>query len=274
MITNGGMKMAKLGLGTYRLKGAECVTAVTGALERGYRHLDTAQMYGNEAEVGQALAESAVPRADIHVTTKVWWDNLAPDAMRRSLDASLGMLRVSYLDLFMIHWPASGMDLGASLAQMVRFKEEGLIRAIGVCNFPTALLREAVEVIGAPIAAHQFEYHVLINQKTLVDYTRALGLAVVAYCPLAQGRLADYPALDAIGAKHGVTGAQVALQWLLEQDSVAAIPKAGREASQLANLGALAVTLDDADRAVIAALPKDQRFVNPGFAPAWDSIAA
>jgi len=274
MITNGGMKMAKLGLGTYRLKGAECVTAVTGALERGYRHLDTAQMYGNEAEVGQALAESAVPRADIHVTTKVWWDNLAPDAMRRSLDASLGMLRVSYLDLFMIHWPASGMDLGASLAQMVRFKEEGLIRAIGVCNFPTALLREAVEVIGAPIAAHQFEYHVLINQKTLVDYTRALGLAVVAYCPLAQGRLADYPALDAIGAKHGVTGAQVALQWLLEQDSVAAIPKAGREASQLANLGALAVTLDDADRAVIAALPKDQRFVNPGFAPPWDSIAA
>jgi len=274
MITNGGMKMAKLGLGTYRLKGAECVTAVTGALERGYRHLDTAQMYGNEAEVGQALAESAVPRANIHVTTKVWWDNLAPDAMRRSLDASLGMLRVSYLDLFMIHWPASGMDLGASLAQMVRFKEEGLIRAIGVCNFPTALLREAVEVIGAPIAAHQFEYHVLINQKTLVDYTRALGLAVVAYCPLAQGRLADYPALDAIGAKHGVTGAQVALQWLLEQDSVAAIPKAGREASQLANLGALAVTLDDADRAVIAALPKDQRFVNPGFAPAWDSIAA
>jgi 2,5-diketo-D-gluconate reductase B len=274
MITNGGMKMAKLGLGTYRLKGAECVTAVTGALERGYRHLDTAQMYGNEAEVGQALAESAVPRANIHVTTKVWWDNLAPEAMRRSLDASLGMLRVSYLDLFMIHWPASGMDLGASLAQMVRFKEEGLIRAIGVCNFPTALLREAVEVIGAPIAAHQFEYHVLINQKTLVDYTRALGLAVVAYCPLAQGRLADYPALDAIGAKHGVTGAQVALQWLLEQDSVAAIPKAGREASQLANLGALAVTLDDADRAVIAALPKDQRFVNPGFAPAWDSIAA
>ena len=97
---------------------------------------------------------------------------------------------------------------------------------------------------------------------------------MVAYCPLAQGRLADYPALDAIGAKHGVTGAQVALQWLLEQDSVAAIPKAGREASQLANLGALAVTLDDADRAVIAALPKDQRFVNPGFAPAWDSIAA
>ena len=274
MITNGGMKMAKLGLGTYRLKGAECATAVTGALERGYRHLDTAQMYGNEAEVGQALAESAVPRANIHVTTKVWWDNLAPEAMRRSLDASLGMLRVSYLDLFMIHWPASGMDLGASLAQMVRFKEEGLIRAIGVCNFPTALLREAFEVIGAPIAAHQFEYHVLINQKTLVDYTRALGLAVVAYCPLAQGRLADYPALDAIGAKHGVTGAQVALQWLLEQDSVAAIPKAGREASQLANLGALAVTLDDADRAVIAALPKDQRFVNPGFAPAWDSIAA
>ena len=266
--------MAKLGLGTYRMQGDECVRGVEGALERGYRHLDTAEMYGNEEAVGAALAATSVARADIHLTTKVWWQNLAPDAMRRALETSLGKLRTPYVDLYMIHWPSAAMDLGASLAQMVRFKEEGLIRAIGVCNFPTALLREAVEVMGAPIAAHQFEYHVLINQRKLVAYTRSLGLAVVAYCPLAQGRLADHPALAAVAEKHGASTAQVALKWLLDQDGVAAIPKASRAESQLANLGALDITLDDADRAVIAALPKDQRFVNPGFAPAWDSLDA
>jgi 2,5-diketo-D-gluconate reductase B len=270
MITVGQMRMPKLGLGTYRLTGSDCVSAVAGALERGYRHLDTAEMYGNEDAVGDALAATGVARADIHVTTKVWWQNLAPADMRRALETSLGRLRTPYVDLYMIHWPSASMDLGASLAQMVRFQEEGLIRAIGVCNFPTALLREAVEVIGAPIAAHQFEYHVLIGQQKLVAYTRSLGLAVVAYCPLAQGRLADHPALAAVAAKHGATAAQVALKWLLDQDGVAAIPKAGRAESQLANLASLDLRLDDADRVVIAALPKDQRFVNPGFAPAWD----
>lgn len=273
MITSHGLHMPKLGLGTWRLAGEECVAAVEGALQRGYRHIDTAQMYGNEDAVGQALAQTPVARGDIHLTTKVWWENLAPDAMRRAMDNSLRLLRTQYVDLFLIHWPAPDMDLAAALGQMVKFKEQGLARNIGVSNFPIALLKQAVKEIQAPIAVNQFEYHVLIDQRKLVDYCRSVGVAVTAYCPLAQGRLADHPVLLELAAKHDVTASQVALKWLLDQDGVAAIPKAGRAESQLANLGALSLTLDDADRAAIAALPKDQRFVDPGFAPAWDVAA-
>lgn len=272
-VTAHGMTMPKLGLGTWRLKGEECTTAVLGALERGYRHIDTAQMYGNEDAVGAALAATPVARGDIHLTTKVWWENLAPDAMQRAMDASLRQLQTAYVDLYLIHWPAPDMDLAASLGQLVKFKEQGLAKHIGVSNFPIALLKRTVEEIQAPIACNQFEYHVLLDQTRLVTYARSKGLAVTAYCPLAQGRLAEHPALGAIATKHGCTPAQVALSWLLAQDGVAAIPKAGRAESQLANLAASDVALDDADRAAIAALPKDQRFVSPGFAPAWDVAA-
>ncbi|MBN8892573.1 MAG: hypothetical protein BGP12_10850 [Rhodospirillales bacterium 70-18] len=270
LITAGGMRMPKLGLGTWRLKGTECTEAVLGALQRGYRHIDTAQMYGNEDAVGEALAATRVARADIHLTTKVWWENLAPDAMRRAMDNSLTQLKTSYVDLYLIHWPAPDMDLPAALGQLVKFQEQGLARHIGVSNFPAALLKRAVEEIRAPICCNQVEYHVLRDQSAVLSYLRAHGMALTAYCPLAQGRLAEHPALDAIARKHNATPAQVALKWLLDQDGVAAIPKAGRATSQQANLDALALVLDDADRAAIAALPKTERFVNPGFAPAWD----
>ena len=153
----------------------------------------------------------------------------------------------------------------------MKFKEQGLAKHIGVSNFPIALLKRTVEEIQAPIVCNQFEYHVLLDQSKLVAYARSKGLAVTAYCPLAQGRLADHPSLAVIAEKHGCTTAQVALAWLLMQDGVVAIPKAGRAESQLANLAAFEVKLDDADRAAIAALPKGQRFVSPGFAPAWDA---
>ncbi len=273
MITENGLKMPKLGLGTWRMKGDECTAAVEGALSRGYRHIDTAQMYGNEDAVGAALANTAVARSDIHLTTKVWWENLAPDDMKRSMENSLTQLRQSYVDLYLIHWPSATMDLAASLGQLVKFKEQGLARNIGVSNFPIALLKKAVEEIGAPIAVNQFEYHVLIDQTKLVTYARSKGIVVTAYCPLAQGRLADHPSLVAIAQKHGVSAAQVALKWLLDQDGVAAIPKAGRAESQQSNLDAARLVLDDSDRAVIAALPKNERFVNPAFAPAWDLAA-
>jgi 2,5-diketo-D-gluconate reductase B len=154
---------------------------------------------------------------------------------------------------------------------LVKIKESGQARHIGVCNFPMGLFRRVVEEIQAPIEVHQFEYHVLLDQTKMVNYARSKGIVATAYCPLAQGRLADYPALAEIGAKHGATGAQVALKWLLDQDGVAAIPKASREESQMANFNAQKLTLDDADRAVIAGLPKDQRFVSPPFAPDWNS---
>ena len=271
MITNNGLRMPKLGLGTFRMKGEECRDAVLSALSIGYRHIDTAFMYGNEDAVGEAIAQTSVPRADFHLTTKVWWDQLSPDAMQASLDRSLAALKTDYLDLFLIHWPTPDIDLAASLGKLAEIKDSGVARHVGVCNFPLGLLRRAVEEVGAQIDVHQFEYHVLLDQSKMVEYCRAKGIAVTAYVPLAQGRLADHAVLGEIAAKHGATAAQVALKWLLDQDGVSAIPKASRVESQTANFGALKLNLDDADRAAIAALPKDQRFVSPPFAPDWNS---
>ncbi len=266
-----GMTMPKLGLGTWKLSGASCTDAVRRALDLGYRHIDTAEMYGNEAEIGAAQAQASVARDKIFLTSKVWLEHLAPDALTSALEASLRRLRCDYLDLYLIHWPAPGMNLAASLGAMMRARAAGKIRHIGVSNFPVALLREAVEVIGAPIACNQVEYHVLLGQRAVLEYARAHDIVVSAYCPLAQGRLGEHPVLDQIAAKHQISAAQVALAWLLAQESVAAIPKAARAESQQANLAALAVRLDAADHAAIAALPKNQRFVNPGFAPPWDA---
>src|SRR4051812_43253440 len=268
-ITAHGMRMPKLGLGTWPMKGPQCVEAVQSALSLGYRHIDTAEMYGNEAEVGEAIAGSGVPRGDIHVTTKVWWENLGADAMQRAIDASLARLRTDYVDLYLIHWPAPDMDLPDAIHNLMRVKERGLARAIGVSNFPVALLRRAVDEVGAPIACNQVEYHLLLGQSRLVDAARERDVAVTAYAPLARGELGDYEELRAIAQKHRATPAQVALKWLLDQDGVAAIPKAARRETQQANLDALRIQLDDTDRAAIAMLPKDRRVVNPGFAPQW-----
>lgn len=265
-----GIDLPRLGFGTWRMQGDECREAVETALGLGYRHLDTAEMYGNEEAVGAALRDAGVPRAEIHVTTKVWHENLAPDALRRAFETSLGKLGLDHVDLYLIHWPSPGMDLAATLATMIELREQGLARAIGVANFPVPLLRQAVDEIGAPIACNQVEYHVLRDQTAVLRYLRSKGIPLVAYCPLAQGRLAEHPALDRIAAKHGVTAAQVALKWLLDQDGVGAIPKSSRRAGQQANLDALRLALDDEDRQAISALPKNERFVDPAFAPAWD----
>ncbi len=152
----------------------------------------------------------------------------------------------------------------------MKLKEEGRTRAIGVANFTTALLKIAVEDIKAPIACNQIEYHAMLDQSKVIAYLAAKSIPLVAYCPPAQGRFASDPVLAEIGKKHGATAAQVALKWLLDQDGVAAIPKASRRESQAANLGALKLTLDDDDRKKIAGLPKNKRCVNPGFGPAWD----
>ena len=273
IVTSGGMSMPKLGLGTWRMKGADCAEAVQRALGLGYRHIDTAEMYGNEEAVGEALANAGVPRDQVHVTSKVWYENLSADAMQRSVDASLSKLRTDYVDLYLIHWPSPGMDLPDAVRNLMRVKEQGKARAIGVSNFPVALLRRAVEEVQAPIACNQFEYHVLLGQSSLVGYCQSHDVAASAYAPLAQGRLAEHEELQAIARKHGATPAQVALKWLLDQPGVAAIPKAMRAESQQANLDALKIELDDTDRAAISMLPKAQRFVNPGWAPVWDLAA-
>jgi 2,5-diketo-D-gluconate reductase B len=265
-----GISLPRLGLGTYRMQGDVCRTAVESALALGYRHIDTAEMYGNEDAIGAAIAAAGVARKDLHVTTKVWNENLAPDAIRRAFDASLKKLKLDHVDLYLVHWPAKNMNLSAMFETLLGLKEEGRTRAIGVANFNIALLKTVVEEIKAPIACNQVEYHVMLDQTRLRKYLAARAIPLVAYCPLAQGRAASNETLAAIGRKHGASAAQVALKWLLDQDGIAAIPKASRSESQKANLDALHVGLDDEDRQAIAGLPKDQRFVNPGFAPAWD----
>jgi 2,5-diketo-D-gluconate reductase B len=265
-----GISLPRLGLGTFRMQGEVCRAAVESALGLGYRHIDTAEMYGNEDAVGAAIAASGVPRKDLHVTTKVWYENLAPDAIRKAFDASLNKLKLDHVDLYLVHWPSKNMNLPAIFETLLKLKQQGRTRAIGVANFNLALLKAVVEEIKAPIACNQIEYHVMLDQTKVAKYLAAKSIPLVAYAPLAQGRAASDETLIAIGRKHGASAAQVALKWLLDQDGVAAIPKASRAESQRANLDALKLTLHDEDRKAIAALPKDKRFVNPGFAPAWD----
>ena len=267
-----GLNMPKLGLGTWPMLGEECTRAVEQALALGYRHIDTAAAYNNEDAVGQALVNSPTPREQIHVTTKVWWDQLHPDAMRHSMERSLKALRSDYVDLFMIHWPTTDWDLPKTIETLVSFKEQGLARNIGVANFPLPLLRKVVEELGAPLSAIQVEYHVLLGQNALLDYARQHDLALTAYTPLARNKVSDIPVIQQIAAKHGVLPTQVALKWLLDQPNVAAIPKASSEANQLANLAALQVHLDDDDRALITGLSKRERQVSPDFAPVWDAF--
>ncbi len=265
-----GLRVPKLGLGTFRLQDASCRAAVESALALGYRHIDTAEMYANEEAIGAAIAASGIARRDLHVTTKVWHENLKPDAIRRAFDASLNQLGLDQVDLYLVHWPSRSMNLPAVFETLMKLKEEGRTRAIGVANFTTALLKTVVEEIEAPIACNQVEYHVMLDQRKVLDYLRARSIPLVAYCPLAQGRAASDETLAAIGRKHNASAAQVALKWLLDQDGIAAIPKASRKESQQANLDALKLQLDGDDRRKIAALPKDKRFVNPAFGPVWD----
>jgi 2,5-diketo-D-gluconate reductase B len=265
-----GIRLPRLGLGTYRMQGDVCRAAVESALGLGYRHIDTAEMYGNEDAIGAAIAASDIKRGDLHVTTKVWNENLAPDAIRRAFDTSLKKLKLDHVDLYLVHWPAKNMNLPAMFETLLKLKQEGRTRAIGVANFNVGLLKTVVEEIKAPIACNQIEYHVMLDQTPVRKYLAAKSIPLVAYCPLAQGRAASDETLMAVGRKHNASAAQVALKWLLDQDGVAAIPKASRAESQQANLDALKLTLDDEDRKAIASLPKNQRLVNPGFAPAWD----
>ena len=219
---NDGNTLPAIGFGTYPLSGEDGIVAVTSALEVGYRLLDTAVNYGNEREVGEALRRSGVPREEVKVTSKIPGRHHGYADAVASTEESLRTLGLEYLDLHLIHWPNPAIPLAPTLAAMEVLKEDGRVRAIGVANFPAALLREAVAT-GAPIACNQVEYHVMLSQEPVLRVARTHDIAVTAYSPLGKGGLADDAALAAIGKRHGVTGAQIALAWLLEQDRVAAV---------------------------------------------------
>ncbi|MGG5886928.1 aldo/keto reductase [Falsiroseomonas sp. HC035] len=268
IIETAHLRMPRLGLGTWPMTGAACSAAVESAIGLGYRHIDTAEMYGNEDAVGVGLAASGLPRAEIFLTTKIWNDKPDGASIRRAFDASLKRLATPYVDLLLIHWPSPELNLPDALAGLAAIRAEGTARAIGISNFPPKLLARAIAE-GVGLAALQVEFHVMLDQSRLLEICRANDMALTAYSPLAKGNASSDPVLQGIARRHGATAAQVALAWLLAQPGVAMVPKAASRARQAENLGALDLKLDAADLAAIAGLPKDRRFVNPAMAPDW-----
>ena len=263
-----GVSIPALGFGTWQLQGDDARDGVENALALGYRHIDTAQAYDNEAQVGAGLAASGVPRADVFLTTKVWRDTLAPDALAASVDESLGKLGTDYVDLLLVHWPNPDVPLADTLGALGRIREAGKTRLVGVSNFPAEMLRQALE-IDPMVAADQVEYHPFLGQDPLLDLVRQRGMVLTAYSPLAQGEVLQDETVREIADAHDAGPAQVALAWLLGQDRVVAIPKASSQAHRESNLKAADLTLTDQERARLDALPKDRRLVDPDFAPEW-----
>lgn len=260
--------MPSLGFGTFDLRGETCREAVRTALRLGYRHIDTARMYGNETEIGAGIREERVNRSDIFITTKVWHDSLRPDDVRQSVDTSLRALGTDYLDLVLIHWPNSAVPVEDTLGALEELKEQGVIRNVGVSNFPSRQLRRALLCLS--IFCNQVEYHPFLEQEELLRSARANDLLLVAYCPLAQGGVAKNPVLRDIAKAHGKTPQQVALRWLVEQENVAAVPRSSDPLHIAENRNIFDFELGAEERERIAALPKGRRLVDPDFAPEWD----
>lgn len=262
-----GTRVPKLGFGTWQLTGDACAESVQDALELGYRHIDTAQMYENEQQVGRGIAASGIARDDIFLTTKVWWDNLDHDRCIASTEASLSRLGTDYVDLLLIHWPSPDVPLAESLDAMQELQRDGKARHLGVSNFTPELLEEAVR--RAPVVCNQVEYHPFLGQDDVLSAVRENGMMLTAYSPLAQGEVNDDPVLAEIASNHGATPAQVALRWLTRQDRVAAIPKAASAEHRRANLASLDLELDSDEMRRVSDLDRGRRLVDPEFAPDW-----
>lgn len=267
------MSIPAFGLGTFRLQGQVVVDSVRNALDLGYRAIDTAQIYANEAEVGRAVAESGVARDEVFLTTKIWIDNLSRARLIPSLRESLEKLRTDHVDLTLIHWPSpnGAVPLAESLEALAEARVQGLTRQIGVSNFTVALLQQAIDVAGADaIATNQIEISPYLANRRVTDFARTHGVHLTSYMTLAYGKVLQERVLQEIAARHGATPAQVALAWALRQGH-AVIPSSTKRENLASNLGALRLRLDEADMARIATLDRNERLANPaGVAPAWD----
>jgi 2,5-diketo-D-gluconate reductase B len=259
--------MPMLGLGTWQNEDPEqCADSVATALEMGYRHIDTAQIYGNEAAVGRGIEQADVDREDVFLATKVWTSELAHDDVLSSTEASLEKLGVDYVDLLYIHWPADAYDPEPTLSAFDQLVDEGKVNNVGVSNFEPEHVDEAVDTLDADVFANQFECHPLLPQDELRAHCADAGVNVVAYSPLARGKVFDVPEVQRVAEKHDVSEAAVSLAWLREK-GVTTIPKATSEDHIRDNWASLAVDLDDEDVAAIDAIDEREREVDPDFAP-------
>jgi 2,5-diketo-D-gluconate reductase B len=267
-VTVQGVEVPKLGYGTWLVEGREAYEGVRDALALGYRHVDTARAYGNEREIGAALADSGVAREELWLTTKVWRDDARAEDLKRFFERQLADLRVDHVDLLLLHWPAD-VPLAETLGAMDELRAQGLARHIGVSNFPSRLLAEAIQL--APIFANQVEYHPYLPQGPVMHLCLEHDLLLDAYSPFAHGLIHRDPLLSEIGARYGKSAGQVALRWLLDQPNVAAIPKASSQERRAENLDVFDFDLADEERARIAALSERHlRTADPPWAPAWD----
>jgi len=266
-----GARIPVLGFGTMTLKEDLCIELVEAALHLGYRHLDTAQMYGNEREVGAGVKRSGIKREEIFITTKVWFNRLAPGDFERSVEESLEKLGLPWVDLLMIHWPNAEIPLAGSIAALCKVKQAGLAKNIGVANFNIALLEEANTLATEPLAALQIEAHPYLDQTKILAAARRHDMAVVGYCPLARGKVPSDAVLQRIGRAHGKSPAQVALRFLVQQNIIP-IPRTSKRERLAENLGSLEFRLSDAEMAEIGKLKRpDARLVSPPQAPQWDN---
>ena len=268
-----GARIPALGMGTMTLKGDTCVNAVSAALRLGYRHLDTAERYGNEIEVGEGLRASGIDRNDVFVTTKVYWDKLAPADFQKSFDDSLEKLQLPAVDLLLIHWPSKAVPLADTIPVLCRAKRDGRARHIGIANFTLPLIEEAVRLATEPLVTNQIEVHPYLDQRKVIAACAGHGISITAYCPLARGKVPGDAALATIGKRHGKTASQVALRWLVQQ-GIAVIPRSSKPERLAENMAVFDFALSEAEMAEIAKLRRpDSRVVNPPHAPAWDAAA-
>ncbi|EHH07324.1 aldo/keto reductase [Agrobacterium radiobacter] len=274
-VTANGASIPALGFGTFRIPGPDVLRIVPHALKAGFRHIDTAQIYGNEAEVGEAIAASGIARGEVFLTTKVWVENYKHEAFLASVDESLKKLKTDYVDLLLLHWPNDVVSLAEQIGALNEVRQAGKVRHIGVSNFNTALMAEAVKLSRAPIVTNQIEYHPYMDQDVVIAAAKAAGMSVTGYYGMADGKVFADPVLKEIAAGRGKSVAQVVLRWLVQQQGVVALSKTVSEARVDENLAIFDFELSADEMAAIHALAKqDGRIVSPdGLAPEWDEAA-
>lgn len=272
----GNAAIPAIGFGTYGMTGDDIYRVIPEALRAGFRHIDTGQIYRNEAEIGDCVVASGIPRSDIFLTTKVWVSNYSARHFDASVNESLRKLKTDYIDLLLLPWPGgSDVPLAEQIGELNAVVRAGKVRHIGVSNFNRAQMTKAIRLSGAPLVTNQFEYHPYLNQSLLIESTREAGLAVTGYCGMAVGRVFSDPTLKEIAARHDKTIAQIVLRWIVQQRGVVALSRTTRIDRLAQNLAVFDFELDDADMAAIHALATaNSRIVDPpGLAPRWDSTA-
>jgi 2,5-diketo-D-gluconate reductase B len=265
-----GARIPVIGLGTWDLRGRTCVDMVGEALKLGYRHIDTAAAYDNEEQVGEGLRASGIKREDVHVTTKVWRDNLRAADFERSVEEGLKRLGLDQVDLLLIHWPNPSVPLKETIGALNKVKREGLARHIGISNFTVELIEEAVKLSQEPLATNQIELHVYLDQSKIIAACGRHGISITAYSPIARGKGAGDKVLEKIAAARGKSWAQVCLRWLVQQN-VAAIPRTSRIERLSENIAIFDFELSGEQMRQISAMGSAKgRLTDFGFAPKWD----